>query len=101
MNQLFKREFRKILFCERRRKVDVLSGVVKTDEIETYSAALLRNPRMRRQDNYQTPAEIINNQGSENHQREEPFEWFRLATLSTYASKPFSENFHDSASLDT
>ena len=101
MNQLFKREFRKILFCKRRRRVDVLSGVVKTDEIETYSAALVRNARMRRQDNYQTPAEIVNNQGSENLQIEEPFEWLKLATLSTYASEPVSENFHDSASLDT
>lgn len=101
MNHIFKREFRKILFCEKRRKVDVLSGVVKTEEIETYSAALLRNARMRRQDNYNTPAEIINHQGSENHQIEEPFEWFKLTTLATYTSEPASENFHDSASLDT
>lgn len=98
MNHIFKREFRKILFCEKRRKVDVLSGVVKTEEIETYSAALLRNARMRRQDNYNTPAR---KQGSENHQIEEPFEWFKLTTLATYTSEPASENFHDSASLDT
>ena len=29
MNQIFKREFRKMLFCEKKRKVDVLSGVAK------------------------------------------------------------------------
>jgi len=101
MNQLFKREFRKILFCERMRKVDVLSGVVKTDEIETYSAALDRNARMRRQDNYHTSAEMVNNHGSENLQIEEPFEWFKLATLSTYTSEPVFENVNDSVSLDT
>lgn len=41
-----------------------------------------------------TPAEMINNQGSENHQlaRTEPFEWFKLATLSTYTSELVSEN---------
>ena len=55
---------------------------------------LLRNARMRRQHNYNTQAEMINNQGSENHQRArtEPFEWFKLATLSTYTSEPVSEN---------
>ena len=100
MNQLFKREFKKILFCEKRRRVDVLSGVVKTDEIQTYSAAFLGNVRMRRQDNYHTPGEMTNNE-IENHQMEEPFEWFKLATLSTYTSEPVSENVHDSASLDT
>lgn len=99
MNQLFKREFRKILFCEKRRKVDVLSGVVKTDEIETNCVTSSRNAKMRG-DNYHTPAEIINNQESENRQIKEYYDWFKLTTVSTYTGEPVTENFLDSASLD-
>jgi len=58
MNPVFKREFRKILFCERRRKVDVVSGgEAKTDEVETHSTVFFRN-LVRRQMNYHTNSDI-------------------------------------------
>ena len=103
MNHLFKREFRKILFCEKRRKVGVLSGVVRTEEIESRSANFFRNVMMRQQDNYHTQNETNNRQRSDNYQIEEDFEQYKLATLTTYASEAVSEkqHFHDSVSLDT
>ncbi len=90
MNHLFKREFRKILFCEKRRKVDVLSGVVRTEEVETRSAAFFRNAMMRRQDSYHTQSEINNHQRSDSFQVEENFEQFKMATFTTYASEAVS-----------
>ena len=45
MNPVFKREFRKILFCQRRRKVDDVTGDgrTKTEEYETQSTIFPRN----------------------------------------------------------
>ena len=46
MNSVFKREFRKILFCQRRRKVDgnvTGDGKTKTEEYETQSTIFPRN----------------------------------------------------------
>ncbi|KAJ7389146.1 melatonin receptor [Desmophyllum pertusum] len=72
MNHLFKREFRKILFCEKRRKVGVLSGVVRTEEVETRSAVLFRNNQQ--QDNYHTRSDT--QQRSEDDQIEGHFNSF-------------------------
>lgn len=77
MNHLFKREFRKILFCEKRRKVGVLSGVVRTEEVETRSAVLFRNNQQ--QDNYHTRSDT--QQRSEDDQIEGHFQQFQLVTL--------------------
>ena len=59
MNPVFKREFRKILFCERRRKVGAVSrgGEPQTDEVETHGTVLFRN-LVWRQSNYHATSEI-------------------------------------------
>ena len=60
MNPVFKREFRKIIFCNRYRgsKVGFLSagGEVKTEEVETLSTILAKN-RVRRQNKHLSKSE--------------------------------------------
>ena len=59
MNPVFKREFRKILFCKRRGKVGNASagGEAKTEEVETHSTVLFRN-RVLRKSNYHATSEV-------------------------------------------
>lgn len=90
MNHLFKREFRKILFCERKRKIGTSSAMVQTEEDDGRSAALFRNMAMR-QDNNHAQAEMRNDQRSGDYKIKGQFEEFKLAKLTTYASEVVSE----------
>ena len=93
MNHLFKREFRKMIFCERRRKIGTLSAVVQTEEDDARSAALFRNMVVR-QDNNRAQVEMRNDQRSGDYQIEGHFEELKLAKLTAYTSEVVSEEQH-------
>ena len=83
MNHLFKREFRKILCCEKRHKV----GDVSTEEAGAQSGVKFRNALARRMDNYHTHSENNNYQINGDYQDEEHFEEFKLTTVTTCTSE--------------
>ena len=61
MNPVFKREFRKILFCQRRLKLVIASGAggaKSTDEVESQSIVSIIRNRVRRQNSHNTSSEV-------------------------------------------